>query len=337
MQTGLQMCADKIQRHRHVYADKTLIVYHFLYKTAFFARICISPVNIVKLSIEYNSGDDQVFVKNGTGRLKRVLMSPPSYLEARPINEIANQYVGIPFDKKKMAAEYASLKKIYRGEGIQIEELPADPERPNCVFARDFGGCIREGYILGRYAIAIRKKETGDYKAKLEELGVPLVCQVQEGHFEGGDFIFLDEHTLAVGMVARTDRKGIEEIRDAVTPLGYEVIAVPADSRYLHVDLLFNLIDDHLALAYRPGLPEEFLREVEKRDIEMIDVPDTYIMHLGSNVQAIGDKKVVALASNHAVNRLMEKHGMTVLEADITEICKSGGGPHCMTFPLSRE
>ena len=29
--------------------------------------------------------------------------------------------------------------------------LDADPERPNSVFSRDFGGCVREGYILGRF------------------------------------------------------------------------------------------------------------------------------------------------------------------------------------------
>lgn len=278
-----------------------------------------------------------MFVKNGAGKLKRVLMSPPSYLEAKPINAIASQYVGQPFDKARMKEEYESLKAIYRKEGIQVEELPADPGRPNCVFARDFGGCIREGYILGRYHIALREKETADYKEKMKALGVPLVCQVKEGHFEGGDFIFLDEKTLAIGMVARSDEAGVEEIRRAVEPLGYTVLSVPADPVYLHVDLLFNLVAPHLALAYRKALPEEFLEEVKKRDIDMIDVPDDRVMHLGSNVQALGDGKVVALASNHAVNVLMERKGLTVIEADITEICKSGGGPHCMTFPLERE
>jgi len=32
----------------------------------------------------------------------------------------------------------------------------------------------------------------------------------------------------------------------------------------------------------------------------------------------------------------MRKRGIKVTEVDITEIVKAGGGPHCMTFPLSR-
>ena len=278
-----------------------------------------------------------MFVYNGTGKLTRVLMSPPSYLEARPINAIAEKYVGQPFDKEKMREEYESLKALYRGEGITIEELPADPERPNSVFARDFGGCVREGYILGRYRIPLREKETADYGAKMKALGIPLLCQVREGHFEGGDFIFLDEKTIAVGMVARSDAAGVEEIRRALVPLGYTVLSVPADPVYLHIDLLFNLVAPHLALAYEKALPREFLEEVKKRDIELISVPGDLVMNLGSNVEALGDGKVAALASNHRVNLLMEKKGLTVLEADITEICKSGGGPHCMTFPLERK
>lgn len=278
-----------------------------------------------------------MFVRNGAGRLTRVLMSPPSFLEARPINEIASRYVGIPFNKAVMQHEYEELRAVYEGLGIDVEELPADPERPNCVFARDFGACIREGYILGRYAVPIREKETLDYQKKMKALGIPLICQVKTGHFEGGDFIFLDEHTLAIGMVARSDAAGVREIRSAVEPLGYHVIPVPADPVYLHADLLFNVVDEHLALAYQPALPDEFLREVKRRDIEMINVPADYVMTLGSNVQALGGHRVVALSSNHAVNRLMEKRGMTVIEADISEICKSGGGPHCMTFPLCRE
>jgi N-dimethylarginine dimethylaminohydrolase len=37
----------------------------------------------------------------------------------------------------------------------------------------------------------------------------------------------------------------------------------------------------------------------------------------------------------HKIN-VLSKRGMDVIELDITEILKAGGGPHCMTFPLER-
>ena len=48
----------------------------------------------------------------------------------------------------------------------------------------------------------------------MEELGIPLIAECKEGLFEGGDFTFLDDNTIAIGMVARSDEKGISEIRE---------------------------------------------------------------------------------------------------------------------------
>ena len=59
-------------------------------------------------------------------------------------------------------------------------------------------------------------------------------------------------------------------------------------------------------------------------------------MH-GCNLQALGDHRVLSLKRNSLVNAELTKHGMEVIELDITEILKAGGGPHCMTFPLIRE
>lgn len=33
----------------------------------------------------------------------------------------------------------------------------------------------------------------------------------------------------------------------------------------------------------------------------------------------------------------MRAYGLKVIEVDLKEILKGGGGPHCMSFPLERE
>ena len=72
-------------------------------------------------------------------------------------------------------------------------------------------------------------------------------------------------------------------------------------------------------------------------EIELIRVPEEMIFAHGCNLQALGKKRVMSLKQNTAVNEQLRKKGMTVIELDITEILKAGGGPHCMTFPLLRE
>ncbi len=276
-----------------------------------------------------------MFVKNGTSRLHKVLLSRPEYLKAAPINEIARKWAP-ELDVEKMLQEHEQLVKAYHEQGVETVFLEADPQRPNSVFARDFGGCVQEGYILGSFREQLRDKEKVDYRSRMEELDMPIIVEVKDGIFEGGDFMFLAEKTIALGMFARTDKRGWEEISSGLAPYGYEVIPVPGKEAYLHLDMCFNLVDDHLAVAYSEGLPEEFRRRLRKMDIELIDVPEEAIFLHGCNLQALGDHRVLSLAQNTKVNEELHRRGMDVIELPITEILKAGGGPHCMTFPLSR-
>ena len=56
----------------------------------------------------------------------------------------------------------------------------------------------------------------------------------------------------------------------------------------------------------------------------------------GYNVQALGNGRVLSLAQNKAINSAMYELGLEVIEVEITELLKAGGGIHCMTFPLER-
>lgn len=278
-----------------------------------------------------------MYVKNGTGVLKKVLVSKPSFLKPAPINEIAKKWEDTALDIEKMQYEHQIFVDAYAQSGVEAVFLEADEERPNSVFARDFGGCVREGYILGNFKLPLRGKEHIDYEAKMKELGIPVIAKVEHGIFEGGDFAFLNENTIAIGMADRTNEEGVEEIQKQLSPFGYRVIGVPLNPAYLHLDMCFNLVDDHLAVAYQEGLPEEFVKELQKMDIKIIPVEEEAIFLHGCNLQAIGDHRVISLERNHYVNEALKKNGMTVIELDITEILKAGGGPHCMTFPLIRE
>ena len=278
-----------------------------------------------------------MYVKNGTGVLKRVLVSKPEFLKPAPINEIAKKWQDTNLNVEQMEREHQCFVDAYRNAGIEVDFLEANVERPNAVFSRDFGGCIKEGYILGNFKCDIREKEHIDYEMKMKELGIPKIAEVKHGIFEGGDFGFINEKWIAIGMADRSDEDGVEEIRKQLEPFGYKITGVRLNPKYLHLDMCFNLVDDYLAVAYKEGLPAEFLEELEKEGIEIISVPEEAIFSHGCNLQALGNHRVLSLKHNKKVNEELRKRGMEVIILDITEILKAGGGPHCMTFPLIRE
>ena len=276
-----------------------------------------------------------MFVKNSTGKLKQVLMSYPQYLSIEPINLISKHFKDHQLDKKKIDEEFNLLVQTYQNLGIEVFFLPPNETYPDSVFARDFGACLKDGYILGRFKHEYRKNERKAYEKKMQELNIPQLFKVHEGYFEGGDFFFLDDKTIVIGLLERTNQIGYQEIKEHFKNQ-YEVLFVKSDPEFLHLDMCFNLIDEHLALICKDAFDISFLQELQKRNIELIEVSKKDIFRHGLNVQALGDKKVLALKKNHDINLQIKQKGYEVIELDITEILKCGGGIHCMTFPLKR-
>ena len=80
--------------------------------------------------------------------------------------------------------------------------------------------------------------------------------------------------------------------------------------------------------------PQTMLR---RRGFNMIKITPEEVMQYSANIQSLGNGKVISSTTNTKVNQIMRDLGLEVIEVDISEIVKGGGGIHCMTFPLVRE
>ena len=198
-----------------------------------------------------------MFVKNSTGKLKQVLMSYPQYLSIEPINVISKHFKDHQLDKKKIDEEFNLLVQTYQNLGIEVFFLPPSETYPDSVFARDFGACLKDGYILGRFKHEYRKNERKAYEKKMQELNIPQLFKIHEGYFEGGDFFFLDDKTIVIGLLERTNQIGYQEIKEHFKNQ-YEVLFVKSDPEFLHLDMCFNLIDEHLALICKDAFDISF-------------------------------------------------------------------------------
>lgn len=281
---------------------------------------------------------DTCYVESSVGVLKRVLLCPPTYLQLKPINKIAAEWLekGEVIDKEIATKEHNELISIYKKNNIEVEVLEATPLLTSQVFARDFGFTLKEGYVLGKFKESIRDQETEKYREKLEALGIPMIARCSKGVVEGGDFWQLDEKTLAIGTLQRSDEEGIDNIRKQLAPYGYNIISVESNPEYLHLDMIFNIVGDKTAVTYFEGLPKEFQDYLLNNKFDLIKIKEEEVFLHFCNLQAIGNKKVVSLSANIKVNAELRKRGFEVFELHASEILKTGGGPHCMTFPLER-
>lgn len=279
------------------------------------------------------------YVPDSWSPLKQVLLCPPTHFSFQPINEITRRVMaqGETAKLERIRREHEELVQAYLSAGVQVELAEPDPNLPYMVYARDFGACLAEGVLIGRFREPVRQGEEVVYHKKLRELGIPIIGKIWRGAFEGGDFWFLDETTVAHGVVARSDWEGVRCAQEILQPLGYTVIPVPVDSKYLHLDMCFNIVAPKVCVAAVDVLPEFFLRMLQKRRFEIVATTPEGVLKHYCNIQALGNGTVLSFEANVDVNRALSALGLEVITVGLWEILKGGGGPHCMTFPLRRE
>lgn len=281
---------------------------------------------------------ENIFVSNATNVLKEVVACSPKFYVFNAINEITKSWMekGETEQNERMVAEWQTLVDAYKANEVIVHEVDAYKELEVQTFARDFGAMVKEGAIIGKFRHPARQKETEVYEEKLKELGVPIIARVNAGCFEGGDFWMIDEHTLAFGLVDRTDQAGVDNLREQLAKYGYTVVGVPVPPANLHLDMVFNIVAEKICIAATEQLPYNFIQMLKRRNFKIIDVPSELVFKHGCNVQALGNGKVLGIENNKSVNEAMEAEGLKVIKLPLEQILKAGGGPHCMTYPVRR-
>ena len=144
-----------------------------------------------------------------------------------------------------------------------------------------------------------RLGEPAAQDAALRALGYPIAGAIQPpGRLEGGDVVWLDERTLAVGRGYRTNDDGIAQLRQLLGDSIDELIVValphwrgPGD--VFHLMSIVSPVDRDLAVVYSPLMPVPFRERLLARGIGLVEVPDEEFDSMGANVLAIAPRRCV--------------------------------------------
>ena len=179
---------------------------------------------------------------------------------------------------------------------------------------------------------------------RFELLGIPLLYTLHdEARAEGGDLLWLDHDTLAVGLGFRTNTEGLRQLREALSGIGVSVIPVElpyytGPETCLHLLSLISIVDHNTAVIYPPLLSVPFWQELERRSFRLIEVPDTEFATMGPNVLALAPGKCLMLEGNPITKRLLEDAGCEIVTYKGNEISlKAEGGATCLTRPILRD
>lgn len=246
-------------------------------------------------------------------------------------------------DRARAIDESDRFVEILRSHGAVVRFLSADTSTTlDSLYARDASIASPKGMILCSMGKPQRASEPAAQRRAFEGLGIPIAgSMTPPGTLEGGDLLWFDDATVAVGRGYRTNAEGIGQLRVLLGP-GVEIVEVPlphwrGEQDVMHLMSLVSPIDRDAAVVFSPLLPVPFREWLLGRGIRLIEVPEAEFETMGTNVLALGPRRCVMLRGNPTTRAALERAGADVVEYDGAEISvKGAGGPTCLTRPLER-
>ena len=246
-------------------------------------------------------------------------------------------------DRQRAIVEYDALVRIIEDAGAAIDWLPQDSRTTlDSIYVRDASLVTARGAILCAMGKPRRAAEPAAQGDAFKHVGMPVIGRIEPpGRVEGGDVIWLDASTLAIGRGYRTNDAGIEQLKALLGP-SVAVVVVPlphwsGEGDVMHLMSLISPIDADLAVVYSRLLPVPFREWLLRQGMQLIEVPDDEFESMGTNVLALAPRRCVVVRGNPLTRAAIERAGVHVLDYDGTEISSKGaGGPTCLTRPIAR-
>ena len=277
--------------------------------------------------------------------LRKVAMRKPgsAILHADPIRwHYAKQ-----INSFELQNQYHNFVQLVEQAGADIVWMDdADDGLADSIFTYDPSFITPAGAIILSPGKPLRKKETDLHLCFYEKIGIPVIASITApAKAEGGDCLWLDNSTLAVGRGYRTNQQGIDQLKSILTKqdikvLDYDLPVYQGSDACLHLMSLVSLLADKLALVYSPLMPVSLYQTMLDMDFTLIDAPEQEFEDSGGmnlNVLSTAPMQCIAVDGFEKTHALMREAGCTVRTFQGDELCiPCEGGPTCMTRPLLR-
>jgi N-dimethylarginine dimethylaminohydrolase len=280
------------------------------------------------------------------------LADPASFDVTYSINELTDTRV--PVDGRRARQQWERLRAHLATDGL-AGVIPATGAAtlPDLVFVSNSALLFRDGEgrktaVLSRYAHPERQGEVGLVGDWLRRNGWRTVELPEGALFEGaGDSRWSHggQHLWIGYGAGRTTLRGIAAVREALRAAGRSDIQVHGlrlvSGRAYHLDLA--LCPFGSGSGSGSGVPKALwspwafapeARETLRRHFDLVGVPRRYFWACNSVFLPSGDLLVPRDPTPGYRAWLREATGLTVVEVNVSEFQKAGGGVSCMVLAI---
>ncbi len=277
--------------------------------------------------------------------LLRVLMRRPG--DSLRAANAAEWHYGPTFDAEKAIAQHNRFAELVAKSGAEILWLEDNGDGlADSMFTHDPSLMTDKGAVILRMGKRLRMREPELHAERYRAAGIPILGTIEApGTVEGGDCVWVDDRTLAVGRGVRTNQAGIDQLSAILTPIGVTVLGYDlplwlGEEACLHLMSVISPLAEKLALVHAPLMPAAFYMMLKERGYTLIHAPEADFAAsngLNLNVLPTAPNKVIMVEGFPDTKAAMEAHGCTVETFEADALCIAcEGGPTCLTRPILR-
>lgn len=263
-------------------------------------------------------------------RVTRVLLCRPTHFDVKYI--INPHMVPATVDRETALHQWEALAAALKSLDIKVDSIEQQPEVPDMVFATDQGVVLDGCVLLAHFRYPERQAETGYYREWFRSQDFRVKELTNGFSFEGGDAQLMGNR-LFVGTGFRADIASCEEVAQL---LDIDVIPLRlTDPKFYHLDMCFLPLDARTAFYY-PGAFSRSSQTLLRKLIPKLHELTVQEARGYSANSFVSDGHVIIQVGNPTFRRKLERLGKQVIEVDLGEFQKAGGGIHCLVNTLER-
>lgn len=281
----------------------------------------------------------KVNINNEYGKLKKVVVSSANYYDPNNLainNETIKYFAengGVP-TKEAILKEQKEFWNTL--ENLNIEVLVAEQVEgaKGQMFTRDLAFVIGDKFFISNMRKENRRLAINGWEHIIKDIDKDKIIKVPSNiYLEGGD-VLVDNKNIYVGISERSTMDGVEFLKNVLGP-DYNVIPLKLKPKFLHLDVVFTIVNPNLAIVYKEGLEEESYKLLERYN--KIEITEQEQFELGTNVFVIDSQNIIINSNHLRIASELKKYNINIIPLDMSETSKDGGAFRCTTCPLERE